>query len=287
MADANIAPRTGPRTAPRTAVVTGASRGIGRALAQALLDRGINVHLASSHADDAARAAARLRPSPASTRHGAQAAGSRCDVTDPEAVRGLWDEACARFGGVDIWINNAGLALGGGLVDMPEADVRRMLDVNLAGLVHGCQTALRGWRAAGRTGALYTMLGAGADGTLMPFMNAYASTKAAATYLTRSLAAEVEGTGFVVGALSPGLVITEGFLREHAKAAGQLTQQRVDRINLIADHPETTGRWAARIVDRNTRNGRVFTWLTSRRINERRKAGPRDVLSRYAVSMTA
>jgi NAD(P)-dependent dehydrogenase (short-subunit alcohol dehydrogenase family) len=259
----------------KTAVVTGGSRGIGRALAQALLDRGINVHIASSHGDEAAQAAAQLR------QDRARAQGSRCDVTDPDAVRGLWDTACERFGGVDIWINNAGLALGGGLIDMPEADVRRMLDVNLAGLAHGCQTALRGWRAAGRNGALYTMLGAGADGTLMPFMNAYASTKAAATYLTRSLAAEVEGTGFVVGALSPGLVITEGFLREHAKMGGHLTPQRRDWVNLIADHPETTGRWAARIVDCNTHNGRTFTWLTKRKIRDRRKAAPRDVLSRY------
>jgi hypothetical protein len=62
---------------------------------------------------------------------------------------------------------------------------------------------------------------------------------------------------------------------------GHLTPQRRDWVNLIADHPETTGRWAARIVDCNTHNGRTFTWLTKRKIRDRRKAAPRDVLSRY------
>ncbi|WP_285017453.1 SDR family oxidoreductase [Novosphingobium sp. fls2-241-R2A-195] len=267
-------------TALRTAFVTGSSRGIGKALAQALLDRGINVYISSSDGEDARHTARHLH------QDRARAEGGACDVTSADAVRAAWDDACERFGGIDIWINNAGLALGGGLVDMPETEVSRMLDINVMGLVHGCQTAIRGWRAAGRQGALYNMLGAGADGTLMPFMNGYATTKAAVTYLTRSLAEEMKHSPslahpIVVGAISPGLVITEGFLREHAKLDAEGARARRDWVNLIADHPETIGRWAARIVDTNTRNGRIFTWLTPRKIRDRRKGKPRDVLARY------
>ncbi len=261
--------------ATRTAVVTGSSRGIGRALAQALLDRGIQVYVCSSNGEEARRTAGELH------QHRALAEGGPCDVTCADAVRAAWNDACDRFGGVDIWINNAGLALSGGLVDMDEADVQRMLDINLMGLVHGCQTAIRSWRAAERPGALYNMLGAGSDGTPMPFMNGYATTKSAVAYLTQSLSEEVKAEPILVGALSPGLVITEGFLREHAKMDAEAAGQRRDWVNLIADHPETIGRWAARIVDENTRNGRIFTWLTPRKIRDRRKARPRDILSRY------
>lgn len=259
----------------KTAFVTGSSRGIGRALAQALLDRGIQVYVSSSDGDDAREAAAQL------DQGRARAWGGPCDVTSASAVRAAWDEACRRLGPVDIWINNAGLALGGGLVDMPETDVRRMVDINVMGVVHGCQTALRCWREEGRGGVLYNMLGAGADGTLMPYMNGYATTKSAVTYLTRSLAEEVKDSSVIVGAISPGLVITEGFLREHAKLSVEAARQRRDWVNLIADHPETTARWAARIIDENTQNGRVFTWLTPRKIRDRRKGRPRDILSRY------
>jgi len=262
--------------APRkTALVTGSSRGIGRALAQALLDRGIQVYVSSSDGEQARRTARELR------QDRARAEGGPCDVTRADAVQAAWDDARARLGEVDIWINNAGLALGGGLVDMPDEDVRRMLDINLMGLVHGCRTAIRGWREAGRPGALYNMLGAGSDGTLMPFMNGYATTKSAASYLTRSLAEEVKGGDIVVAGLSPGLVITEGFLREHAKMDANAARARRDWVNLIADHPETIGRWAARIVDENPHNGRIFTWLTPRKIRDRRKGRPRDILSRY------
>lgn len=259
----------------RTALITGSSRGIGRALAQALLDRGIDVYVSSSDGEDARRTAKALE------QDRARAEGGPCDVTSADAVRGAWDDACARLGGIDIWINNAGLALGGGLVDMPEADVARMLDINVMGVVHGCQTAIRGWREAGKPGTLYTMLGAGADGAPMPFMNGYASTKAAVTYLTRSLAEEMKDSAVLVGAISPGLVITEGFLREHARLDTAAAQGRRDWVNLIADHPETIGRWAARIIDTNTRHGQTFTWLTPRKIRDRRMGRPRDVLSRY------
>ncbi|MFT4053404.1 MAG: SDR family oxidoreductase [Novosphingobium sp.] len=261
--------------ARRAAFITGSSRGIGKALAQALLDRGIDVYVSSSDGKDAQDTAGQLR------QDRARAIGGACDVTSADAVRSAWNDASERLGGIDIWINNAGLALGGGLVDMPEADMKRMLDINVMGVVHGCQTAIRGWQRAGQPGAIYNMLGAGADGTPMPFMNGYASTKAAITYLTRSLAEEMKESTVLVGAISPGLVITEGFLREYAKLETAAAHARKDWVNLIADHPETTGRWAARIIDTNTGNGRIFTWLTPRKIRDRRKGKPRDVLSRY------
>ncbi|MBT0668223.1 SDR family oxidoreductase [Novosphingobium profundi] len=259
----------------KTAVITGSTRGIGRALARALLDRGINVVLSSRQADEARAAAEELGRNAE-----ARAIGLSCDVRRAEDVNALWAQACVQLGGVDIWVNNAGLALGGGLMDLTDEDVRTMLDINVMGVVHGCRTAVRGYAQAARPGAVYTMLGAGADGTLLPQMAGYAASKAAVTYLMNCLAEETRGSPVLTGSLSPGLVITEGFLRENAKAGGMNAQRRA-HVNLIADHPRTVGNWAARILDTNTEHGRTFAWLTPRKIRERARRPARDILSAY------
>lgn len=124
-------------------------------------------------------------------------------------------------------------------------------------------------------------MGAGTDGRVVPRMIGYATSKAATTFFTRSLAAEAEGTGILIAGLSPGLVITEGFLREHAKASPETLAARESVVNLIGDHPETIGRWAARIVDTNGENGRIFSWLSADKIRRRRHGKPRDILGRY------
>lgn len=260
----------------KTAIVTGSTRGIGRAIAEALIARGINVVLSAQDGSEAAAVAATLGKGEA------RAIGVACDVRSETALVGLWDAAVAAFGGVDIWINNAGLALSGpsGLT-LPPDDMRLMLDINVMGTLLGCQVAMRGMIAAGRGGAIYNVLGAGTDGRVVPRMIGYATSKAATTFFTRSLAAETEGSGILVAGLSPGLVITEGFLREHAKSPRETRAGREVVVNLIGDHPEVIGRWAARIADTNARNGRIFTWLTADKIRRRRLGKPRDILGRY------
>lgn len=256
----------------KVVVITGSTKGIGRAVAEALHARGMAIVISSTDGAEAARVAADLGPS-------GRAIGVGCDVRNAAEVQGLWDAAVAAFGRVDVWLNNAGLALtGASLADLAEADLRRMLDINLVGTVFGCQTAMRGFRAQGGPGAIYNMLGAGADGKPVPGMIGYASTKAAVTFLTRSLAQELAGSDILVAGLSPGLVITEGFRREHAKVPAAMRATRDAVVNIIGDRPETTGRWAARIIDTNTRHGRIFTWLTPAKIRKRQAMPARRVL---------
>src|SRR3546814_18468874 len=90
-----------------------------------------------------------------------------------------------------------------------------MLEVNVLGTMHGCQVALQGMRAAG--GAIYNVFGAGSDGRPIDRMIGYSTTKRAVQFLTQSLVGDVRGLPVLVGAISPGLVMTDGFLREHAR----------------------------------------------------------------------
>ena len=263
--------------ARRTAVVTGSSHGLGEAIARALLERDINVVVCGPSLAACRRAAQGMR-SPGT---GARTLPVSCDVRSRRSLRRLRRIAEEEFGAIDLWVNNAGIALtGSDLASLAETDWRLMVDVNLTGTLLACQVAVQALQARG--GAIYNVLGAGADGMPVPRMGGYATTKAAVTFLTRSLAQETAASNIRVCGLSPGLVITRGFLREHAKVPAAMREEREKVVNLIADHPRTVGRWAARIMDTNRASGRVFNWLTPGKIRQRQRLKrPRDVLSGY------
>jgi NAD(P)-dependent dehydrogenase (short-subunit alcohol dehydrogenase family) len=247
----------------RTVVITGASQGLGKGLAQAFLARGHRVAISSHEAsaiavacDDLARAAP------------GRVIAAKADVADADQLQGVWDAAVTAFGGVDIWINNAGLARGNlPLAQQSTADMEAMLRTNVLGTVNGCQVALRGMRAGG---AIYNLSGAGSDGAYVPGMIGYATTKVAVTHFTRWLADETAGQGIIVGALSPGLVLTEGFWREHAAVPPAARPAREAVVNLIGDDVPTVSRWFAGKILANTRTGVEFVWLTPGKIRWRK-----------------
>jgi NAD(P)-dependent dehydrogenase (short-subunit alcohol dehydrogenase family) len=248
------------------AVVTGAGQGLGAALARELVAAGHVVYGCS--------------PSASGDQDGVRMVA--CDVTDEAQVQALWDRAHAEAGRVDWWINNAGLALTGRpLAQMAGDEFARMVAVNLVGTMTVCRVVIAGMAAQGH-GAVWNMLGAGADGQPVPGMNGYATTKAALTFLTRALAAEAEGAAYTVGGLSPGLVMTEGFFREHARVPQAQRAAREAVVNVIGDHPETIAAWIRAELEAGHANGAILSWLTAEKIAERRAEVPaRDILSRY------
>lgn len=263
------------RAQPRLAVVTGASQGLGRALAVALADAGLTV---------VAGAPDVIEPAVETAGEGRGAIHNiACDVTDEAQVRRLWVIAAA-FGTIGWWINNAGLALTGApLAAMPAADFRRMVDINLIGTMNGCRVAVEGMVRQG-SGEIWNVLGAGWDGDPVPGMNGYATTKAALTFLTRALAAEADGSSYIVGGLSPGLVMTEGFFREHARVSDEHRAAREAVINVIGDHPATIAHWIVDALLARQANGAILSWLTPEKIAARRaEQPPRDILSAYRI----
>lgn len=263
------------RPASRLAVVTGSSFGLGRALAIALAEAGIAVVGGAPDLGDPVTEAGDARRAPIHS--------MACDVTEAAQVQRLWDYAAAR-GEIGWWVNNAGLALTGlPLAALPDADFRRMVDINLIGTMNGCRIAAAGMVRQGG-GEIWNMLGAGWDGVPVPGMNGYATTKAGLTFMTRALAAEAEGQGYIVGGLSPGLVMTDGFFREHARVPAEERRSREAVVNIIGDHPETIADWIVEALQARQANGSILSWLTADRIAERRdQQPPRDILSAYRI----
>ncbi len=180
-------------------VLTGAGGGLGRALAQQLSARGARLLLSDLRLEDAQAAAAALT--------GAEFHTAACDVTRPEALEALAHEAWTRMGGVDLLVNNAGVAAVGRVGEMPLADWQWVLNVNLWGVVHGCHAFVPRLRAQGGGHVLNVASAAGFASA--PYLGAYSASKAAVVSLTETLAVELDGTGVGVTALCPTFFKTD------------------------------------------------------------------------------
>jgi NAD(P)-dependent dehydrogenase (short-subunit alcohol dehydrogenase family) len=242
----------------KVVVITGGTKGIGFALADSFLAAGCSVVLCGRTETSAAGAAAAL-----GKKHGGErAAGFACDVRDPKQLERLWERAASKFGHVDIWVNNAGLAAAQMQTwQIPEREIAAVLDTNLAGVIYGSQVAIRGMLAQGH-GAIYNMEGAGSDGRMHRGLLSYGATKYAVSYFTRGLAQELKGTPLIVGSLRPGMIITELVT---AQFEGRPEEwKRAKRIfNIIANRPEEIAPKLAKRMLENMRSGVCISYLSS------------------------
>jgi NAD(P)-dependent dehydrogenase (short-subunit alcohol dehydrogenase family) len=166
-------------------VVTGASSGIGRATAVRLAGQGARVALLARRAAELDGLVAQLGPE--------RALAVPVDVTDADAVVAAADRVRERFGRIDGWVNNAAVTMFGGLLDTPLADVRRVLDVNLMGCVHGARAALPAMVEQG--GGVLVNVSSILGVIAQPYGSAYTMSKFAIRGLSVSLREELRLLG--------------------------------------------------------------------------------------------
>ena len=188
----------------KVAIVTGASRGIGAAVAERLAADGFIVVINYSGDTKSAEALARKIEG-----SGGRALTARADVSDPAAVRGMFDAAEAAFGGVDVLVNNAGIMKLAKIADSDDALFDQQVAINLKGSFNAMREAAKRLRDGGRIVNFSTSV----VGTRIETYGIYAATKAAIETMTAVLAKELRGRSITVNAVAPGPTATDLFLK--------------------------------------------------------------------------
>jgi 3-oxoacyl-[acyl-carrier protein] reductase len=187
----------------RVAIVTGASRGIGAAVAERLANDGFTIVINYSGDTKSAEALARKIEA-----RGGRALTARADVSDPAAVRGMFDAAEAAFGGVDVLVNNAGIMKLAKIADSDDALFDQQIAVNLKGSFNTMREAAKRLRDGGRIINFSTSV----VGVKLETYGVYTATKAAIETMSAILSKELRGRSITVNAVAPGPVATELFL---------------------------------------------------------------------------
>ncbi len=191
------------RLSGQVAVITGASRGIGRALAVAGRREGMKLVLAARGAGPLEELAGQLDAT------GAEVVALPGDVSDRAYCETLIGQCEERFGGIDVVINNAGLAIGGKIADTKPEDVETMVRVNFLGAYYCTRFALPGMIRRKR--GHIVMMDSVAGYRYSPGGSIYSATKFAMRALAEALRSEVQEHDIKVTSIYPGMTLTTYF----------------------------------------------------------------------------
>jgi 3-oxoacyl-[acyl-carrier protein] reductase len=223
----------------KVALVTGAGRGIGRAIAGALARAGARVAVNDIDPAAAADTVAGLNSPSGQPENTAESAVFAGDISDPAQVTAVVDAVMARWGRLDILINNAGVEPHGTLLDFPLADWQHTLAVNLTGPFLTIQAAGRCMRAQGG-GVIVNISSIAGRAFGMRNRAAYVAAKSGLIGLTREAARELAADHIRVNAICPGVIATEmtAALRQNpammAKWMDEIPQRRLGEPEEVA-----------------------------------------------------
>jgi 3-oxoacyl-[acyl-carrier protein] reductase len=218
--------------AGRVALVTGGGRGIGRAICERLGAAGAKVAVNYAHAQAGALACVE-----AIQAAGGDACAIQADVRDAEAVQRMVAEVLARWGRVDVLVNNAGIVRDNLLMTMREEEWAEVIDTNLSGLAR-CVRAVSQPMMMQRGGVIINLSSVAAAHPNRGQAN-YAASKGGVEALTRAVAVEMARKNIRVNAVAPGVIETEMSQRVRDEAGDEIKKRvplrRFGRADEVAD----------------------------------------------------
>jgi 3-oxoacyl-[acyl-carrier protein] reductase len=201
----------------RTAVVTGAASGIGRETARVLAEAGADVVLCDIDEHGLEETASLVRTL------GQKATVHRVDVAQRSQVD-VVAASVTEKGRIDIWVNAAGVIVNRPLIEAQEAEVDRLIAINLKGVYWGCAAAGRAMQRAG-SGSIVNISSGGGE-SAVPGLSIYSMTKAGVNMLTRTVAKELGPYGIRANAIAPGWIDTPMGVHSFRDANGAIDPVR-------------------------------------------------------------
>ncbi len=207
----------------KAAVVTGGGSGIGEATSLVLAEAGAAVVVADINAEAAEATAKQI------VAQGGKAVSLRTDVQRRADHDAAVDRAVAEFGSADIYCNIAGIPCDVLVSEISEADLDRMIGINLKGVLFGCQAAMRVMKAQGTGGNIVNVSSTGIDITALG-NGIYGMTKAGVAMLSMFLATEGGPHGIRVNAIAPGATETAFSARHKYDADGNVDEAKWEQF---------------------------------------------------------
>ena len=245
----------------KNVVITGSTRGIGYSMAMEFLRAGCNVTLSGRGEALAVAASTALSP------FAAKYIYVPCNVQEKESLQNLWDASLAQWGGIDIWINNAGQNTPHMFSwETGATYTENIIKTNIIGMIFGSQVAAAGMIKQGH-GAIYSMEGLGSNNMIQLKTILYGTTKHALTYFMKGLAKELAGTGVIAGRLSPGMMLTDFITKTpDGDQSEVISDEKFKKLfNALADRPETVAKFFIPRMLSNTKNDAQIAWLTNQK----------------------
>ena len=209
----------------RNAVITGAAQGIGAAIAHRLAEAGADLSLLDRDSEGLALRQGEL------TVFGGRVRCSTLDLTDVAALQAAVDGAASELGGIDIWVNNAGISPRVGALETSDEQWDAVMNLNLRAAFIGARSAGRYMRAAGKGGVIVNMASSTVKRVSANPMH-YRVSKHGLVALTQSLAVELGRHGIRVIAIAPTLIETPWVSELRAHGYGDGFDQFVKRLPL-------------------------------------------------------
>ncbi len=240
----------------KTIVITGSTRGIGFALARSFLKRECRIVISGRKQNSVDVVVKRLKKEfpPENV------FGSVCDVTEFSQLEKLWDASVKKFGSIDIWINNAGISnTQNPAWELSSDEIECVVKTNMLGEMFGTKVAMAGFNKQGY-GALYNMEGMGAQRRSgVKGLSIYGATKAGLRYFNDSIFMEVEDHRIIIGAIQPGMMLTEMITDQYLNRREEWEKLR-GIFSFISEKPEIVAEWLAEKILNNNRNGMRFSY---------------------------
>jgi NAD(P)-dependent dehydrogenase (short-subunit alcohol dehydrogenase family) len=255
----------------KTIVITGSTRGIGFALASEFLKKGCQVVISGRTDASVERSVEKLAVEYSRN----QIAGFPCDVTQYDELISLWNLSKSKYGSIDIWINNAGISnVQASTWEIPVEEIKAVIETNMLGELFGTKVAMQGFLEQG-FGALYNVEGLGANGKInnVEGLSIYGSTKAGLHYFNRCLFKENEHPKIIVGALQPGMVLTDMIMDQYKNQPEEWEKVK-GILRVIANPIDDVVVWMTNKILKNTKNGANFRYGGTVRILKRMSLSP-------------
>ncbi len=244
----------------QTLVITGSTNGIGLGLATEFTRLGHQVVINSRSEERVSRTVeelAKINP---------EVAGVPGSVSDEKTHAEIIKQCLAKFGKIDIWINNAGIPQPyQQFTDLENAELKQLLDINIYGLLLGSRIAAKQMIIQGY-GKIFNMEGFGSDGRIMNKLSLYGTSKRAVNYFTKAFAREMKEGPVQIGILSPGMVRTD-FLESPMKSASDEEIRKFKKVHaILAEDVDVVVKFLVPKILKSSKNYERIEYLSKARL---------------------